>query len=461
MESDRYGLALTTSSAKAAAAYRHGVDLLLSAWPGAEDSLLEAIAHDPGFALAHAALARHLQIYGRMVEARETIARAHALVATATAREAAHVRVLGLAIEGHSAGALAALLEHLEAHPRDALAFSLALGAFGLYGFSGRPDHDAARLALCRRLAPHYGEDWWFLTHLAWSHTEAGELAAGGLITARALELRSENAYGAHAYVHFFAEAGERDEGARFIQAWLPGYDRGGTLHAHISWHRALWRLDEGDAAGAAAIYREVLRPAVNSSPPINVISDCASLLWRFSLRNQVAEWRELADYGRCGRGPPRIGRAAARRAVRGASRAGVPGRVRRVQGVRGRRLRGRGRAPRADDTGIQADGRQRRPAAGALRYARGRTRARPSGLERLELGFFGVVLVGRLHRPAIRSDQPQNDLLFPREAVERAQPRQEARQLRKALRIGAAAGLGHEAHAALDTPGPFGDLGE
>jgi hypothetical protein len=299
MESDRYGLALTTSSAKAAAAYRHGVDLLLSAWPGAEDSLLEAIAHDPGFALAHAALARHLQIYGRMVEARETIARAHALVATATAREAAQVRILGLAIEGQSAKALAALLEHLEAHPRDALAFTLALGAFGLYAFSGRPDHDAARLALCRRLAPHYGEDWWFLTHLGWSHTEAGELAAGGLITARALELRSENAYGAHAYVHFFAEAGERDEGARFIQAWLPGYDRGGTLHAHISWHRALWRLDEGDAAGAAAIYREVLRPAVNSSPPINVISDCASLLWRLSLRNQVAEWRELADYGR------------------------------------------------------------------------------------------------------------------------------------------------------------------
>jgi hypothetical protein len=272
------------------------VDLLLSAWPGAGDSLLEAIAHDPGFALAHAALARHLQIYGRMAEARETIARADALVATAATREAAHVRILGLAIGGQSARALSALLEHLEAHPRDALAFSLALGAFGLYGFSGRPDHDAARLALCRRLAPHYGEDWWFLTHLGWSHTEAGELAAGGLITARALELRRENAHGAHAYVHFFAEAGERDEGARFVEAWLPGYDRGGMLHAHISWHRALWRLDEGDAAGAAAIYSEVLRPAVNPSPPINVISDCASLLWRFALTNQVAEWRELAD---------------------------------------------------------------------------------------------------------------------------------------------------------------------
>ena len=299
MESDRFGLALATSSAKAAAAYRRGVDLLLAAWPGAEASLLEALGHDPGFALAHAALARQLQIYGRMPEARETIATAVALDAKATPREAAHVRILELAIAGQSAKALAALPEHLEAHPRDALVLSLALGAFGLYAFSGRADHDAARLALCRGLAPHYGEDWWFLTHLGWSHTEAGELAAGGRVTARALELRRENAYGAHAYVHFFAEAGERDEGEGFAGRWLPGYARDGMLHAHISWHRALWRLDAGDGAGAATLYREILRPAVNPSPPINVVSDCASLLWRLSLEDQVTDWCELAEYGK------------------------------------------------------------------------------------------------------------------------------------------------------------------
>jgi Tfp pilus assembly protein PilF len=298
MNSDRYGLALATASSQAAAAYRSGVDLLLSGYPGAEARFEEALAYDPDFALAHAALARQLQIYARVAQAREAIARARALAAKATTREQAHVRILELAINGQPAGALAALLEHLEAHPRDALAASLAFGAFGLYAFSGRPDHDAARLALGRRLAPHYGEDWWFLTHLGWSHTEAGELAAGELVTARALELRRENAYGAHAYVHFFVEAGKRNDGERFVEDWLPGYDRGGLLHGHINWHRALWRLDEGDAAGAAAIYAEVLHPAVNTSPPINVISDCASLLWRLSIKNNVAEWREVADYG-------------------------------------------------------------------------------------------------------------------------------------------------------------------
>ena len=182
----------------------------------------------------------------------------------ASARERAHVHILGLAIDGAGAKALEALLAHLEAHPRDALVFSLALGAFGLYGFSGRADHDAARLALCRRMARHYGEDWWFLTHLGWSHTEAGVLDAGRRITERALELRRENAHGAHAYVHYFVGVRRRRDGERFLEAWLPGYEPGGALYGHIRWHQALWRLQEGDIEGAAAIYRQVLRPSVN-----------------------------------------------------------------------------------------------------------------------------------------------------------------------------------------------------
>jgi hypothetical protein len=300
MDVDRYGLALATSSPKAAEAYRAGVDLLLSAYPGAESCFQEAINNDPGFALAHAALARHLQIYARTPEAKNALAVARQRVAGASARERTHVHILGLAIDGQAAKALEALHEHLAAHPRDALAFSLALGAFGLYGFSGRADHDAARLALCRRMARHYGEDWWFLAHLGWSHTEAGVLDAGRRITERALSLRLENAHAAHAYVHYFAESGAGRDGERFVEAWLPGYEPAGALYGHIRWHQALWRLEEGDLETVAAIYRQVLRPSVNPSPPINVLSDAASLLWRMSLVNGGAvNWRELHDYGR------------------------------------------------------------------------------------------------------------------------------------------------------------------
>jgi len=179
VEADRYGLPLSTASREAAAAYREGIDLLLSGYPGAEVKLQEALRHDEGFALAYAGLARHQQYYGRVSEVRTSCARAQTLASGISNREKTHIEILGRLLDGQPRKALEALLEHLEAFPRDALPLSLALGAFGLYGFSGRADCDAARLALCRKMAPYYGEDWWFLTHLGWSHTEAGELDAG------------------------------------------------------------------------------------------------------------------------------------------------------------------------------------------------------------------------------------------------------------------------------------------
>jgi hypothetical protein len=300
VETDRYGLELATASSEAVAGYREGVDLVLSAYPGVEESFRRALQHDEGFALAHAGLARHHQIYSRIAEARASIARARALAPGTSPREQAHVHILGLVIDGQPGKALEALLPHLEAFPRDALPLSLALGAFGLYGFSGRADHDAARLALCRKLAPAYGDDWWFLSHLGWSHTEAGKLGAGGRITERALQLRRENAHGAHAYAHFFAEADEGEDGAQFVEGWLDGYDRSGMLYSHISWHRTLWALEEGDCDGALEVYAETLRPTRTAAPPIIALSDAASLLWRISLKNETAmDWSEVQQYAK------------------------------------------------------------------------------------------------------------------------------------------------------------------
>ena len=44
---DRYGLGLSTRSEIAAQRYREGIDLLLSAWPGASEALDAAIEADP------------------------------------------------------------------------------------------------------------------------------------------------------------------------------------------------------------------------------------------------------------------------------------------------------------------------------------------------------------------------------------------------------------------------------
>jgi tetratricopeptide (TPR) repeat protein len=299
MHQDRYGLALTTASEAAAAAYRDGFDRILSAWTGADEAFERAIAADPDFALAHVARARVHAIYAEGAAARAKAAHARKLAATATQRERRHVEIIALAIEGQSAAALAQAEQHLDECPHDALVLALLLGAFGLYAFAGRADHDAAKLAICERHARHYGEDWWFLTYLGWSHTEAGNVGFGQAVTERALSLRRENAHGAHALAHALFERGDVTAGQSFLERWL--LDHHATfMRGHLCWHLALVALDAGDVDGALTIYRDSLRPANFQGPPINAFTDSASLLWRLALRDSAPDddWREVAAYG-------------------------------------------------------------------------------------------------------------------------------------------------------------------
>jgi len=301
MNRDRYDLPLTTASDRAAAHYLDGVDRMLSAWHGAGEAFDQAIAEDPGFALAHIARARVHQLNMEGAEARALAARARALAANATMRETRHIEITAAVIEGKARLAMGDAEAHLDEYPRDALILSLLLGAFGLYAFSGRPDHDTAKLAICERHASHYGEDWWFLSYLGWSHTEAGNLSTGRTLTERAMSLRSANANAAHSLSHAMFEQGDMEAGRTFLAQWLPAHDRLSFLHGHLWWHVALMALDAGDFDGALAIYEQQIKPAGRPFPPLNIYTDGASLLWRLSLAGKAGlepHWRDVAAYG-------------------------------------------------------------------------------------------------------------------------------------------------------------------
>jgi hypothetical protein len=299
---DRFGLALSTKSDAAVADYVAAVDLMLSANAGAEARFDRALAADPDFALAHIAKARLLQVQARIPEAKASAAGARDLAGRVSAREARHIEVIARAIEGDGPGAFTLLEEHIAEFPRDGLALSLALGVFGLLGFSGRIDHHEAQLALLERLAPQWGEDWWFLTYLGWGRIELGDIARGAEMVERALAGNPKNAFAAHARAHGYYEAGDAERGADFVAAWLPGYDRAGQLHCHIAWHLALFELARGNVDTARVLYGDAIRPAVSSAPPLFNLADAASLLWRWELYeagDPPDDWREVAAHAR------------------------------------------------------------------------------------------------------------------------------------------------------------------
>jgi len=297
MHRDRFDLPITAASDAALLAYDAGVATLLTAGPGPEAKLREALALDPGFTLAHAALARAHQVQARMAEARAAIATATELAATATPREQGHIRVLSLAIGGQGGAALDALKAHLDDFPRDAVPLSAALGVYGLIGFSGRVDHHAEQRALLESLRPRWPEHGWLLGYLGWSEIETGDAARGVATVDRALDLIPANANAAHARAHGYYELGEAVAGGAFVGDWLDRhYAPEGILHGHLHWHAALGEMADGRPAAALTRYRSSIEHS--SAPPMPRLADGASLLWRAMLDAKAdgPRWQAMAE---------------------------------------------------------------------------------------------------------------------------------------------------------------------
>ncbi|MEO8203581.1 MAG: tetratricopeptide repeat protein [Betaproteobacteria bacterium] len=300
MQADRYGLEMSCASQDARDAYVEGVDLFLSANFGSEAAFGRAIAAEPGFALAHAALGRTQQLYARIDAAKASVARARSLSTTLPRRERRNVEIVASLVDGVGAPPLAAALEHLAEFPRDVMVLAPCTGVFGLIGFSGRAGREMEQVRQLDALAGEYGEDWWFLSTHAFALSETGQVEAGRKLIERSLATYPRNAHGAHVFSHVLYESGEDAAGLAYLEAWMRDFPREAQLHCHLSWHLALWHLEAGNIDAARHIYTSAVRPGGSWGPPINTLSDSASFLWRSQLaghRNAAAAWGEVRDY--------------------------------------------------------------------------------------------------------------------------------------------------------------------
>jgi tetratricopeptide (TPR) repeat protein len=300
MLADRYDLPVSTVSAAARDAYVEGCDLALTLYPGAVECFDRALAIDPGLALAHAGKAQIFMREGRVAAARAAMTAANDVAAGVSSREAGHIRFFDLAYSGESDAAIDVLYAHLEQWPREALMVAIATNPNGLIGVSGRIGQKRETAQLLDRLAPHYGDDAWFLSYHAIALGEDGRVAEARPKIERSLKLNRKNAHCAHGMAHVCYESGDADGGRDFLTSWLATYPREGAFHGHLSWHLALIELAAGNWTAAQQRYREAIAHDRHPGGPQQKVWDGASFLWRSELAGHPRDataWRALYDY--------------------------------------------------------------------------------------------------------------------------------------------------------------------
>lgn len=289
---DRYGLPISTQSQRALEAYDVGIERTLAFGLQPSAAFGEAIAADPDFALAHAALGLARLREMRLPEARACGERALALAAGLPRRERQHVAAIAAQTSGHGAKGMALMIEYVREFPLDALLLNTVVG--GLL-YAGR-QHEMVRVTETAR--PAYPEQDWFSLGLhAFALQDVDRFGEAREAAEAALTAYQPAAFASHALAHVLYETGDDAAGIDFLPDWLASYDRRAGLHLHLSWHLALFYLARGEYGSAVALYERAIRPDV--VPVDYQLYDPVSLLWRLDMCSCNVEDRFWDEVGR------------------------------------------------------------------------------------------------------------------------------------------------------------------
>jgi hypothetical protein len=253
-----------------------------------------AIAADPGWALPHTVKAGFLLSLTEpalLPEAALHLERAGELASHATPRENAHLEATRAVLEGRWHQACRIWDELLVEHPRDALALQWAQ----LWDFY-RGDALGLRLRPARAL-PEWDEGDPLLPCVlglyAFGLEESNFYPQAEEAGRRALSLDPRVPWAVHAVTHVLEMQGRFEEGSSWLRQHQPAWAEGNGLGCHLWWHKALFRLEAMDLAGAVRLLDghlagELLQITLNRI-------DAASLLWRLRLLGEDVTDRAAA----------------------------------------------------------------------------------------------------------------------------------------------------------------------
>jgi len=283
---DPYGYRLSTSPA-AASAYVRGVGDILRLRTGALPHIAEAIAHDPTFALGHAALALLGHEMCAPVDVDARLRQAESFAGRTSERERSHVH----AIASHVRGDSRPLIDHVAAYPRDALLLSSAVPTIAFAGATEVPEES---WAIVERCIPAYGDDWWFAGLLAFVRQEQHRYDEALALACRSLGEEPGAGHSAHARAHAHYETGDHEAGLAWMDRWVTGAGAEIDSLSHFSWHAALHELSLGDLDAVRRRYETQLQPG--SALGCRALVDSGSLLFRWALTPRACDVPSMAE---------------------------------------------------------------------------------------------------------------------------------------------------------------------
>jgi hypothetical protein len=298
MIEDSRGLAMTTATPAAVAAFDRTVLAFAAHSAETPRALGDALALDPGLVLARCAKGFFLLLLCRS-ELTPEATEQHRMAAEAlhqrggTARETAYVAALGRLVSGDMVGAIGHLDGIVAEDPHDLLAFKLAHALRFILG-DARGMRASSQAALDRWAADLPGFGYVLGCH-AFGLEETGEYRAAERIGREAVVHAPDDAWGLHAVAHVHEMTGAAVEGLNWLEGRRQSWSHCNNFGFHVFWHKCLFHLDLGHDDRVVELYDSVVRPIATDD--FRDIANAASLLWRLE-RDGIPvgrRWDELA----------------------------------------------------------------------------------------------------------------------------------------------------------------------
>jgi len=299
---DPFGMLHATRDATALAAFGQASEAIAGCRPDAMPALEQALSADPDMLAAKTLKGLSMLLSGRA----EPMAAARALWRTmprtaATADEAALCAAFGAGVALGPLAAASVLDGHLVRRP-DLLLFVKLATSMRFMGGDGR-----GMLATTAQVMPAWSPDMpgfgYVLGCHAFALEEAGEYQAAERAGRQAVEIAPHDAWAVHAVAHVHEMTHRPADGEAWIEQQRPGWRHCNSFTYHLSWHLALFHLDQGRAARVLELYDTEIRP--DRSEEYRDFANAVALLWR--LRQHGVDvgprWAELAEIARRRRG--------------------------------------------------------------------------------------------------------------------------------------------------------------